>query len=667
MKLRVVFFFSIVLFLSGIVNGGENRRFTVEDFLSVRSVGAPQWSPDGRWIAFTVTDWDKKNNGRDTHIYLVSSAGGQLIRLTNGESDESNPQWSPDGARIAFLANRGGGQQIWVIPINAPETEKPAAEKLTNEENGISDFAWSPDGKSIAFTTRDTPADKAERDKRKKERFDAIVVDSNFIYSHLWVIDVATKEKKRLTEGAYIVINPQWSPDSKRIAFHTNHNFPQESSYKDGQVNRNSDIFIVSTDGSKPRLLTTDPAGYESDPIWSPDGKQIAFRSRKEPPVNVGTKTELMTISPEDGTTRVLTLEYNDSIYRGTEWSPDGRSIYVWAPTGVHDQVLKFPVSGGAPQPIFERPGIYSAYDISPDGQRIAYIFEDSKNPADIWVANVDGKEARKLTNLNPQINEISLGEVEVVKWKGVDGLEIEGILVKPADYQLGKRYPLIVNINGGPGSRWENGFNVRRSQVFAANGYAMLFPNIRGTEGYGYKFLLANEKDWGGKDFQDILTGVDAVIKKGVADENQLAIMGHSYGGFMTFWAVTQTDRFKAAIGHAGISDWFSMYGQTDHPVSVEWGAGKKPWIAPESYRKFSPITYVERVKTPLLITHGEQDRRVPIAQAEQYYRSLKRLGKEVVFVRYPRATHGISEPNHLIDLIGRQLEWFDKHVKVK
>ena len=285
MKWRITFLIllalSIVAAVTVAANATEKKSFTIEDSLSVRSVGSPIWSPNGKWIAFTVTEWNKKNNGRDTHIYLVASAGGQLIKLTNGESDESNPQWSPDSNRIAFLANRGGGQQVWMISINVPETEKLAAEKLTNEENEISDFSWSPDGKSLAFTTRDTPADKVERDRRRKERFDVIVVDSNFAYTHLWVMDVATKEKKRLTEGEYIVLNPQWSPDSKRLSFHTTHNFPQESSYKDGQVNRNADIFVVSISEAKPRLLTTEPTGYEYDAIWSPDGKQIAYRSRK--------------------------------------------------------------------------------------------------------------------------------------------------------------------------------------------------------------------------------------------------------------------------------------------------------------------------------------------------------------------------------------------------
>ena len=665
MKTKLAHSFLSLLLASSLFAAGESKRFSVEDSLTVRNVESPQWSPDGKWIAFTLTEWNKASNQRDTHIYLVPSNGGQLVKLTNDKSDESIPQWSPDSTRIAFLSTRGGSRQVWVVPVGASGAGGSNAEKITNEVNGISDFRWSPDGQRIAFTTRDTPADIVDRQKRKKERFDAIVVDSEFNCSHLWVIELATKEKKRLTEGEYMVLNPQWSPDSKQLTFHTSHNLPQESSFKDSQVNRNSDIFVVSTDGSKPRPLAADPAARENDAFWSPDGKHIAYRSHREPPFYVGTKVELMVVRPDGSDRRVLTANFDDSIYRGIKWSPDGRAVYAWAPTGVNDQVLRFSASGGAPRPVFSRAGVYSSYALSADARQIAYVFEDPSNPPDIWVSDVDGNQAKKLTNLNSEINQKDIGPVEVLKWKSVDGLEIEGVLVKPVGYQPGKRYPLIVNINGGPGSRWENGFDLRRSQVFAANGYAMLFPNIRGTEGYGYKFLLANDKDWGGKDFQDVLTGVDAVVKRGIANPQQVGIMGHSYGGFMTFWAITQTNLFRAAIGHAGISDWFSMYGQTDHPESVEWGAGAKPWTSPESYRRFSPITYVERVNTPLLITHGEQDRRVPIAQAEQYYRSLKRLGKEVVLVRYPRAGHGISEPNHQIDLVTRQLGWFDQHLK--
>jgi dipeptidyl aminopeptidase/acylaminoacyl peptidase len=239
-------------------------------------------------------------------------------------------------------------------------------------------------------------------------------------------------------------------------------------------------------------------------------------------------------------------------------------------------------------------------------------------------------------------------------------------LLVKPIGYEEGKRYPLILEIHGGPYGRFSDTFN-NRAHIWAANGYAVLRPNPRGSTGYGPKFTTANVGDWGGKDFKDIMAGVDAAIARGIADPDKLVVMGGSYGGFMTFWTITQTDRFKAAIGHAGISDWYSFHGQSDVPGLMEYGFVGQPWTSAETYRKWSPMTYVDRVKTPIMITHGERDLRVPIAQAEQYYRALKKRGVEVVFLRYPRAGHGITEPNHQIDLFQRQLEWFDSHLGIK
>jgi dipeptidyl aminopeptidase/acylaminoacyl peptidase len=320
--------------------------------------------------------------------------------------------------------------------------------------------------------------------------------------------------------------------------------------------------------------------------------------------------------------------------------------------------------NAGEPQAIFASKGAYMGVDLSRDGRMLAFAFNDAKTPNDIWIASNAGKGAERLTNFNPGITDFALVPTEVVRWKAPDGLDIEGLLVKPLGYQQGRRYPLILQIHGGPYGQFAYGFNTR-AQIMAANGYAVLLPNPRGSTGYGQKFTAANVGDWGGKDYQDLMAGVDELVKSGVADPERLGVMGGSYGGFMTFWVITQTNRFKAAIGHAGISDWYSFHGQSDIPGLMEYGFGGTPWTAREVYEKWSPVRHADRVKTPLMITHGEQDRRVPIAQAEQYYRALRKRGVETVFVRYPREGHGITEPNHQIDLVRRQLEWFDKHLK--
>lgn len=660
----------LLVSICGVAFARGQKRVTMEGVLALRAVGAPQWSPDGRWLAFTVSDWNRKENRRDSHVYLVAAEGGEVVRLTNGERGESQPQWSPDGRWIAFLANRGapqpagatpapggGGNQIWIIPVRGGE-----AEKLTEEEVGVSQFRWSPDSKRIAYVVRDTPQDKAERDKRRKDRFDAIVVDSEFTYSHLWTIELGTKGKKRVTEGAFSASDPQWSPDGRFVAYVATRAGAQESSFTDISEDRNTDIYVAPAEGGKPRQLTTNP-GPDSQPRFSPDGRWVAFTGFTDPSI-WAQKTDLFVVGFDGGEPRNLTAGQSDSVSGPARWSRDGRDLYVAASVGVFGQLLRVPAAGGDARAVFEKPGGYSGVDLSPDNTRLAFLFEDAKQPEDVWVATSAGRDAKRLTDFNPQTKEFALGDIEVLKWRGADNLEIEGMLVKPVGYERGKKYPTILQIHGGPYARFAYGFE-GRAQIYANQGYAVLMPNPRGSTGYGHKFATANVKDWGGKDFQDLMAGVDEVIRTGVADPERLAVMGGSYGGFMTFWAVTQTDRFKAAIGHAGISDWYSFHGQSDIPGLMEYGFGGTPWAARETYERWSPVRFADRVKTPLMITHGEQDRRVPIAQAEQYYRALRRRGLPVQFVRYPREGHGITEPNHLIDLLRRHLEWFDKHLK--
>jgi dipeptidyl aminopeptidase/acylaminoacyl peptidase len=652
----------------------QGKKLTIEDALALQEVGAPQWSPDGKLIAFTVGEWNRKENRRDTHIHIVpvatAGAGGAAYKLTNGERGESAPQWSPDSRRIAFLANRDAPRpdapsaprnQIWVIPVAGGE-----AERVTEEEAGVAQFRWSPDGRRIAYVVRDTPQDKAERDKRKKDKFDAIVVDSGFVYSHLWTLNLDTKEKRRVTEGSFSVTDPQWSPDGAWVAYTMSKGGSQESAFTDISDERNTDLYVAPATGGAPRQLTSNP-GPDYAPRFSPDGKWVAYLSNNDPN-SWAAKTDLVVRASDANVAaapRNLTGNYSDSVNGAPKWSPDGATLYAAGAEGVYGQLLKVTLASDAPpQPVFQSKGAYAGVDLSRDGRWLAFAYNDARTPNDIWVASSAGREARRLTNFNSHIKDFALVATEVVRWKAPDGLEIEGLLVKPLGYEPGRRYPLILQIHGGPYGQFVFGLNTR-AQIFAANGYAVLLPNPRGSTGYGHKFTTANVGDWGGKDYQDLMTGVDELVKSGLADPERLGVMGGSYGGFMTFWTITQTNRFKAAIGHAGISDWYSFHGQSDIPGLMEYGFGGTPWTAREVYEKWSPVRYADRVKTPLMITHGEQDRRVPIAQAEQYYRALRKRGVECVFVRYPREGHGINEPNHQIDLVRRQLEWFDKHLK--
>jgi dipeptidyl aminopeptidase/acylaminoacyl peptidase len=667
-----LFFLQIIIVLA--LAGSGEKLMTVENSLAIKQAGAPQLSPDGKWVAYTISEWDRKENTRVSHVWLASTSGGRSTKLTNGLKGESSPQWSPDGAYLAFLAERDKETQIWILPVFGGESDK-----LTIEENDIQSYCWSPAGTQIAFVTRDVPQDKAEREKKKKEKFDTIVVDSDFSYSHLWTINVETKEKKRLTEGNFSVSSPNWSPDGKSIAFVMSPGGVQESSYIDISDDRNTDIYLLSASGGSPRRLTQNPAA-DSNPQWSPDGKMLAYVASAEPN-SWAAKSDLMLASLADGKPRNLTKEFVESVGSSVNWAPDGQTIYFTGSQGVHTHIFKVPIAGGAVEQVTREHRSYGSFDIAghlakaaaapnepaASTPTIAYSVSDSFTPEDIWAAPLSRIDAaKKVTWVNPEIKDFAIAETNVIRWKGPDDLVIEGLLVKPLGYQEGKRYPLVLQIHGGPYSRFSDTFN-SRAQIWAANGYAVLMPNPRGSTGYGQKFSAANIGDWGGKDYKDIMAGVDHLITRGIGDPEKLAVMGGSYGGFMTFWTITQTDRFKAAVGHAGISDWYSFHGQSDVPGLMEFGLEGQPWTSPENYRKYSPMTYVDRVKTPLMITHGERDLRVPIVQAEQFYRALKKRGVPVVFLRYPREGHGIQEPNHQIDLVTRQIAWVDSHLGIK
>ena len=658
------------------------KKITVEDSLAIHRVAAPKFSPDGNWILYTETEWDRKNDRQVSHIYVAPASVGSFndglhsvsvppggaapIRLTNGEKGETSPQWSPDGKRIAFLADRttgettpgtrGPGNQIWVIRADGGE-----AEKLTSEDSAIAEFRWSPDGKRIAFVTRDTPKDKADRDKRKKDKFDAILVDADYSYAHLWNLDLASKDKKRVTDGAFSVSQIRWSPDGRSIAYVQSGMGTQESSWFDLNADRKTDIFVVGSEGGAPKRLTSNP-GPDSNPEWSPDGNEIAYLSAMSKD-SWADKTDIMVLSPTGGTPRNLTRDFPDSA-SDPKWSRDGKSVYWNSEEGVRRHIFRVASNGGNIVHITEGAAMYADFDLSPDGNRIVCTIDTSMAPPDVWLINTSGSGRTRISQSNSTFDEFAVAKSEPVRWKGPDNFDVEGWITYPLDYQAGKKVPMILSIHGGPYGANTARFDAR-AQIFAAHGYAVLAPNPRGSTGYGNKFEQANVGDWGGKDFGDLMAGVDAMIDRGIADKDKLVVMGGSYGGFMTFWTITQTNRFKAAIGHAGISDWYSFYGQSDIPGLMTYGFGGEPWKATATFRKYSPITYVDHVKTPIMITHGEQDRRVPIQQAEEYFRALKGIGDEVIFVRYPREGHGITEPNHQIDLVGRQLAWFEQHLK--
>ena len=630
----------------------DMRPITMRTTLEMASYGGYRLSPDGRRVLFTRSVRDTTDWSTTSHIWLHELDTDRTWQLTNSEKGESNPRWLPDG-RVVFASERGEETELWVITPGAGE-----AVRLVEDDEAPSNGEFSPDLTRIAYAERSDRPDKKEWDERVKKKDDGYFAEKRNTFTHVWVYDIAAQKKKQLTSGEHDHNGVAWSPDGRWIAYASNRT---GRTILDAGHSNNTDIFIVPADSGAERQLTTGE-GPDGSPVWSPDGRMIAYAS-SDRVNNSADQTELKVVPVEGGEPRNLTADFDWSI-SGIEWSKDGRHVYFSAAQGLSTHLYRVPASGGEPERIsFGDDFVLSSVDRSADGQHWVVAGATLAEPNVVYLTRADGRDPQRLFEDHENLEDFRVARAQTLTWEGADGWEIEGILTYPVDYVEGQRYPMILQVHGGPHGRFSASFNAG-AQIWAARGYAVLQGNPRGSSGRTFEFSNANQLDWGGKDFIDIMNGVDRVIEMGVADPEQLAIMGGSYGGFMTFWAVTQTDRFKAAIGHAGISDWYSFFGQTDIPNLLEFGFGGLPTQSKETFERWSPIEYADRVTTPLLITHGEEDRRVPIPQADQYYRLLKKLDRTVEFLRYPREGHGIAEPAHRLHLDGEQAKWFETHV---
>lgn len=670
----------------------EKRPVTFEDIMKMRAVGSAQISPDGSAVLYTVRKWEPatkdqapdKESKEDaakaaekklprmeprTHVYRISTSGGEPRQLTFGEKSETQPRWSPDGTFVSFVSTRGGSgsdedppkAQIWIMPTDGGEPWQ-----LTNAKDGVTAYEWSPDSKVIAFTARQALS-KEDEDKRKR-RDDARVFEGDFRMTHLWTIEVASKKEKQLTAGTAFTIggDPTWSPDGKKLAFMA---APTPMVRDDRR-----DIYVVSAEGGEVEKIAG-TAASETSPAWSPDGKTIAYVADPAgPPVGDGITLgtvgnshlmlyDVATRQAKDTATPDFDLSPGDPI-----WAPNSQMIIFTTGTRTAQDVYTFTVLTGVYAKLTTGDGIFSSLSLSRDGRKAAYIGQASTDPSDVYFSQAPFQSATRLTTTNPETQEFALGTTEVITWKSTDGLEVEGILLRPVNFDAAKKYPLMVVVHGGPTGAHMNTFRVSYGdggQFWAGQGWAVLYPNPRGSTNYGEKFMRGNIPDWGGGDYRDIMTGVDAVIKRGIADPNKLAVQGWSYGGYMTCWIVSQTNRFKAAMMGAGLSDLSTMYNTTDVPAYLGVffkGIPSKTTMA--LYDERSGITYADKVTTPLLILHGGNDERVPIGQPMEFYRALKDRGKTVELVFYPREGHGFSEYYHQLDRMKRQYEWMVKYV---
>ena len=624
------------------------KLLTAMDLMKINSVGAPRISPDGARVAYTVSEvkMEKDKEWKTViQVWVVPTSGGKARQYTRGDKSATGPEWSPDGALIAFLSDRekDGERQVWMMMADGGE-----AWAVTSHKGGVSGFRFSPDGKRLLLTATDQPS--KDEEERKKVKDDTLVIDRDIKMTHLWLFDLDKKEEKRLTEGDYTVSDPQWSPDGTQISY-TTRPTPKAD---DGDLDN---VWILTIANGEKKKITGDDASSQNA-RWSPDGKWIAYNCSERGAVSIDF---LCLIQPQGGTPRQLTANFE--LATGTPvWSRDGKTIYFSTNTREAVEVYSANVTSGAVTQLTKRGGSTVLSEISRDGKTLLGTVSSANRPTEIYVAT-ELSNLRTVTDHNAWLNDYSLATSEVVKWKSKDGTEIEGVLTKPVGYESGKA-PFLLNPHGGPTGASLNNFN-GTVQVLAANGFAVLQPNFRGSTGKGLAFSQANKNAWGKGDYEDCMTGVDAIVAAGIADPDRLGAFGWSYGGYMTFWILTQTDRFKAVSPGAGLTNIYSMYSQNDIQRYLRWFySDKAPWDAQELYWDRSPMKYVKNVKTPVMIMHGQVDTRVPIAQAQEFYMALKEMKVPVEFVVYPRENHGFTEPRHQMDRVRRYVKFFSKYL---
>ncbi|MDP9338365.1 MAG: S9 family peptidase [Acidobacteriota bacterium] len=656
------------------------RAITIEDYFQIHEVHDPQVSPDGQWIAYSVKTPLLKDDKNEERIWMISAAGGEAIALTVEGASSSHPRWSPDGKYIAYLSARNDGKtQVWLLNRLGGE-----AQRLTYTPQDIDELAWSPDSTRLALLMRDASREELEafkdqddkdsdKDKNAKEKKPKgqrpWVIDRRQFKqdeigyldrrrTHAYIFDMPKRSLTQITSGDYDDDQMAWSPDGDQLAFVSNRSTP------DPDATYNTDIWVVTTDntvkGAHITQVTMSP-GEDRQPAWSPDGKWITYTTRLDSAVfEYGTK-HLAVTSASGGEPKVLTHSF-DRMVVDPHFSPDGKAIYFVADDDGTLNLCSIPATGGEITRPVGGKLVVNGYDVGKNGAIAAQVATIDR-PDEIFTI-VPGGKLTQVTHINDALfAKLKLSHGEYVHFKSKDGANVAGYLYKPLDYVPGTKVPTILRPHGGPVWAYYSEF-AHLAQFFAANGYAVLYPNPRGSTGYGQKYAQAIFADWGNKDFQDDMAMVDYAIQQGIADPDKLGVGGWSYGGISTNFIITQTTRFKAAISGAGEFLYSTNYGHDHYQRDWETELGR-PWEKKALWDKISPFYRVASITTPTLIMGGNIDWNVPIINGEQMYQALKSLGKTTELVVYPDEYHEFSMPSHIKDRLERYIAWYNHYVK--